>query len=221
MTNAPLPPRAQRPREPILKAPPATIALALLLAAIYLVMQLLSPALRQELYVTFGFYPLRVTLALEGQADVLSAAWTLLSYGFLHSDTVHVIMNGAFLLAFGTPVERRYGAFAFLAFFLLCVLGGSLAVLLLAFSPEDHRVLVIGASAGVYGLMALAFTLAPRLSNQLSRVILIVVAVELVMNLALSNGFLGGRNVSWQGHAGGFVTGLALGWVLRVTGRRT
>ena len=44
---------------------------------------------------------------------------------FLHADWMHLVLNMAFLLAFGSAVGRRMGAIQFLLLYLLCGLAAA------------------------------------------------------------------------------------------------
>jgi|SRR5579884_332106 membrane associated rhomboid family serine protease len=92
----------------------------------------------------FGFVPLRA----------LAQPWTFLTYMFLHASFLHLAFNLLALFVFGPSVEERMGGGRFLAYYLLCGLGGAvLSFALMQLRPVD---LVVGASAAVYGVM-LAF----------------------------------------------------------------
>ena len=45
--------------------------------------------------------------------------WTLATYALLHGSWSHVIVNCIWLLAFGPPTARRFGASRFLLFFVV------------------------------------------------------------------------------------------------------
>src|SRR3989441_7531776 len=93
---------------------------------------------------TFGFVPLRA----------LAQPWTFLTYMFLHAGPLHLAFNLLALFVFGPEVEERMGGGPFLAYYLLCGLGGAvLSFVLMQFRSVE---LVIGASAAVYGVL-LAF----------------------------------------------------------------
>src|SRR6058998_3232077 len=93
---------------------------------------------------TFGFVPLRA----------LAQPWTFVTYMFLHGGPLHLAFNLLALFVFGPDVEERMGGGSFLAYYLLCGLGGAaLSFALMQFRPVE---LVIGASAAVYGVL-LAF----------------------------------------------------------------
>lgn len=93
---------------------------------------------------TWGFNPLLT----------LTRPWTAVTYLFLHAGPLHLAFNMLMLYIFGPPVEERMGGGAFLAFYLVCGLGGALFSWgLIWFSPLAT---VIGASAAIYGVL-LAF----------------------------------------------------------------
>lgn len=88
--------------------------------------------------------------AFGASAAVLQEPWRLVSAGFMHGSFAHMASNGAFGLLIGVVLfgTHRVGATCFV--WLLCSIVGIGAELLM--SPNA---LVIGASAGNYGLMGL------------------------------------------------------------------
>ena len=79
--------------------------------------------------------------------------WSFFTYALLHADWMHLGFNAVWLLAFASPVARRFGAVRFLLFFAVTVAAGALAYLLAhagALAP------MIGASAGISGMMGAA-----------------------------------------------------------------
>jgi membrane associated rhomboid family serine protease len=95
---------------------------------------------------TFGFVP----------TDALRHPWSAVSYAFLHGGFLHLLFNALLLFMFGSPVEGRLGSRSFIRLFFIAVLGGAgLSLLLL---PIGGNAPIIGASAGIFGVM-LAFVL--------------------------------------------------------------
>src|SRR2546425_82583 len=93
---------------------------------------------------TFGFVPLRA----------LAQPWSFVTYMFLHGGPLHLAFNLLALFVFGPEVEERMGGGPFLAYYLLCGLGGAgLSFVLMQFRSVE---LVIGASAAGDGVL-LAF----------------------------------------------------------------
>ena len=77
---------------------------------------------------TFAFIPARygtdlvVGGALPGGfgADL----WTFFTYAFLHADLLHLGVNLAWLLPFGTALARRFGTWRYVAFMLVVAAAG-------------------------------------------------------------------------------------------------
>lgn len=86
--------------------------------------------------------------------------WTPLTYGFLHSplNPLHLILNMVGLFFMWRGLEPRLGQLRLLQFFLLSILGGALLFLSVSFNAPKE---VIGASAGVFGLLTLFCLLYP------------------------------------------------------------
>jgi membrane associated rhomboid family serine protease len=227
-----------KPREPVFNIPTAVLAVLAALAFVHAVRVF---ALTQrddlELLLLFAFIPGRYepTLlpggALPGgwAADI----WTFVSYALLHGDWVHLGVNAAWLLAFGSPLARRLGAARFLAFFAVTAAAGAMAHLV---THTREFVPMIGASAAISGAMAGAMLFVFQPGGPLRRRIgepadyrvpamplgaalrepriLIFLGVWFGINLifGLGAGPILGENqsVAWQAHVGGFVAGLLL-----------
>ena len=88
----------------------------------------------------------------------LLAPWQWLSYSFLHGSVSHLVFNMFGLWMFGSDLERVWGARRVaLAYFASVFLGAAVQVLVSSVMGNGG-VPVIGASAGVFGLL-LAFAL--------------------------------------------------------------
>jgi membrane associated rhomboid family serine protease len=109
-------------------------------------------------------------LATAGLEDE-GAAWTLvrgdglhpvqwLTSVFMHADLEHLIGNMIFLWAFGIVVEGKLGALPFLAVYL--GIGVSQAALMQVVSLGGEQGYILGASAAIYGLLAVCLVWAPR-----------------------------------------------------------
>ncbi len=156
-----------------------------------------------------------------------AAPWTLVTYAFLHGSWEHVIVNSLWMLAFGSPVMKRFGVARFFAFF--AVTAAAAAAFHALLNPTDVAVLV-GASGAVSGLTAAAvrFAIGPGLLSGRAdwrrpaapltealrdRQVLIFVVVWFGINLLAGLGapFGGeGMRIAWEAHVGGFVAGLLL-----------
>lgn len=213
----------RRVREPVFRVPPATLILALVLTAIFLVMRfLLSPLEQDQIFARYGFLPTAFLAWLDGSGPAGPALWPLLTHLFLHLDGFHLITNVGFLLAFASPVERRLGWFAFLAVFLLCGIAGALAQTWLTIDPASRSIVLIGASGGIFGLVGAALLLTPQAGRRgnLLRIMLVLMLLNVGIGLASEVGLFGDYLIGWQAHAGGFVMGLLLAWPIRRRDRR-
>ncbi len=83
---------------------------------------------------------------------LLSAPWQLVTYSFLHANLVHIAFNMWGLYLFGADVEHVWGAPRLLFAYFAAVLTGAIAQILAA-AVFGGGGPVIGASAGVFGLM--------------------------------------------------------------------
>jgi membrane associated rhomboid family serine protease len=96
-----------------------------------------------------------LSLSLEGLRE--GKVWQLLTFQFLHAAPWpwHVLLNCFVLYFFGRSIEETLGARKFLGLYLLSgVIGGLLQVGLSALLPV-HAGLVVGASAGIRGIIAI------------------------------------------------------------------
>lgn len=141
--------------------------------------------------------------------------WTAITYMFLHADFGHIFFNMLSLFFFGPRVEDRLGGGRFLALYFVSGLFGAFTSMIL--SPN---VGLVGASAGVYGVLLGFARLWPR-AQLLIWGVIPVEARTLIIILTAVSLFMGGvgvGNVAHFAHLGGFIGG----WlVLRLTGTRT
>jgi len=100
----------------------------------------------------------KVALALSLKSDLWShpwQAWQLLTYGFVHELAIsHVLFNMFGLWLFGSDVERIYGPAEFLRIYLTTIVLAGLAWAGIT-AVNGEGALLIGASGGVMGIMAL------------------------------------------------------------------
>ena len=88
--------------------------------------------------------------------------WQLLTFQFLHASVFHLLGNLIGLWCFGRPVEGLLGRRRFaVAFFGCGVMGGILQGLLMLIFPGYYGEFVVGASAGIAGMLAIFALLDP------------------------------------------------------------
>jgi membrane associated rhomboid family serine protease len=229
-----------RRREPILNVPAVVVMLLAVLGLVHAAREWLLPEdLDRVLVWSLAFVPARYDASaltdgiLPGGAG--ADVWTFFTYALLHADWTHFGFNAIWLLAFASPVARRFGASRFLVFFAITVAAGALAYLIAhagALAP------MIGASAGISGMMGAAarFVFEPGGSLDMwrrdrsnadhvpaarllvalrnPRVITFVgiwFGLNLLFGLASVPLLVGpNQTVAWEAHVGGFLAGLLL-----------
>ncbi|QJB57309.1 rhomboid family intramembrane serine protease [Pseudodesulfovibrio sp. zrk46] len=144
----------------------------------------------------------------------------LVTYMFLHSGWLHVILNMWMLWIFGDNIEDVTGHWGFVAFYLLC---GMAAVGLHMAFEQASSVPVVGASGAVGGVMGAYIILYPH-----GRVLTLVpiVFIPLILRIPsvlflgvwflsqVTSGIISQvkdvSEVAWWAHVGGFVAGIVL-----------
>lgn len=228
--------RVDNPREPILNVPAVVLLVLAVLVATHVVRWLLSDQADQNLLLTFAFIPARYDTALDGVLPGGTGAqlWTFVTYALLHADLTHLGFNAIWLLAFGSPVARRFGVSRFLMFCVVAVAAGALAHLATHAGARDP---MIGASAAISGMMGAATRFAFQQGGSLDfwrsagsdpdripaaplavalrnpRVVAFL-AIWFGVNLVFGVGSLSfsgaDQSIAWEAHVGGFAVGLLL-----------
>jgi membrane associated rhomboid family serine protease len=191
----------------------------------YVILPLLFPLQLDDYHkppmVTWGAFTIGSAI-LEGQL------WKFLTFQFLHDSVGHLLFNSMGLYFFGPWVERWWGGRKFLLYYLLCGSGGALLFTILTWLgwvPGTAETGLIGASAGIYGILVGVAAIAPSL-----RVMLLFPPIELSMRqLALAlmvlsivfiiTGVIGNEGGE-AGHLGGFLMGYVLMTFPKLMGSR-
>lgn len=125
---------------------------------------------------------------------------------------MHLLFNGVMGLSLGILFEKAFGTRATLKFFFACGLAG--AFLYFALNPHTANP-VIGASGGISGLFGAAIILMMQ-QNRFNPAVQkftkrgpwpVVIFWGLFMLLL---GLLGGGDMAWQAHMGGYIAGVGL-----------
>jgi membrane associated rhomboid family serine protease len=167
----------------------------------------------------------QVTIPLAAGPDPIQL--TLLSSMFMHGGWLHLAGNMLFLWIFGDNVEHAIGSIAFVGFYLLAGVAGSLAQVMI--DPQSV-IPSLGASGAISGVMGAYIVLFPR--NRvlvfLFRFVVWVPALVAIGIWALFQ-FVSGigqiavteqtGGVAYMAHIGGFVVGVGAGFIARAAGR--
>jgi membrane associated rhomboid family serine protease len=143
-------------RQPIFNAPGVVVCLLTTFFAVHLLLWGLLPASENEqLVLALAFIPARIA---GGAGDLpgghVAVLTSFVTHQFVHGNLPHLLVNAAWFLAFGTPIARRTDVWRFLAFFVTCGVAGALVYLAI---NGDARVLMVGASGSISGLMGATF----------------------------------------------------------------
>lgn len=202
----------------------------------------LTPVVKGLLILNLGIYfadmlvfdfAIRNQFAFAIQSALLEfRVWEFITFQFIHGSVGHVLFNCMGLFFFGPWMERWWGPKRFLFFYLVCGVGGAVfytsLVLAGALTGSNLQTGLVGASAGIYGILVGVAVIAPSM-----RVSLLFPPVTLTMRqlalalMAISVGIIVlniGKNQGGEaGHLGGAIMGFFLmkthGWMGWIRGR--
>lgn len=221
--------------EPIFNVPFAVVLLIGLCVGVHLVRQALPVGDNAWVTALLAFIPARLgPQVLDLPGGVPARYTSFITHLFVHGDAMHLTINSAWLLAFGTPVARRTGVLRFLGLFFLCGIAGAAFYVLV---NGLIVTLLIGASGAISGLMGAAFRFLyagidagpgefstatrfaplPSLGTTLrDRRVVTSIVVWAALNVLLAMGapiLTDAGGIAWEAHLGGFLAGfLIYGW---------
>jgi len=152
-----------------------------------------------------------------GQVIYGYQVWRFITFQFLHANASHLIFNMFSLYFFGPMIEGYLGPRRYLAFYLLC--GTSGAVLFLAFwrlsmMHVETGASLIGASAGIFGVLIAAARIAPNTTVMLlfpPIPIQLKVLAWIMLGIAVLTVWQSGHNAGGEAaHLGGAALGALL-----------
>ena len=218
-------------RQNMVNLPPVIWAILAVLLAIHAGVALGGEPWRAWTNYLFAFIPARFGTPGFPQAPG-SAWWSMVTYAFLHADWAHVLINSLWLVVFSKPVEARLGWWRYLVLLLVSVIAGALASLVMHWG---QYVIMVGASAGVSGVLAAAIPLMNAKPDQRwggarplrpleilrdSRALTFTVMWLALTVITASTQYLSGTafieqtTVAWEAHLGGFVAGIIAFYLL-------
>jgi membrane associated rhomboid family serine protease len=143
--------------------------------------------------------------------------WELITFQFIHGGLTHVLFNCMGLYFFGPWLERWWGSLRFIVFYLLCGIAGAAfytLLMLLHVVPGDFQSGLVGASAGIYGILIGVAVIAPNLRVLLMFVIELSMRQLAIVLMVISTGAIlfniGGNEGGEAGHLGGAILGFIL-----------
>ena len=220
-------------REPVFNAPTAVIVLIAVLVIIHTIRLWLPVADDNYVILMLAFIPARLTEIGAGLPGGQIAGYTsLFTHALLHADWLHLTLNGAWMLAFGSLIARRCGTLNFLALFAISAIAGALLFFLVNANEMSP---LVGASGGISGMMGAAFrvlfsaielggmrelrenpNVIPRMPLQVAlfdRATMAAVGLWLAVNLIFGLGLgemMQSGEIAWEAHVGGFLFGFLL-----------
>jgi len=170
------------------------------------VLDLLSPK-------TQGVGQLTLRLALFPSAVLHGEWWRLVTYGFVHANWYHILVNSIALFQAGDFVEYVYGSRRYALIYSVALAGGGFAAYTATVGSPVFTLGASGAIMGIFGAMVvLAFRLPPLRAELLRAAIVPVI-------LTLGIGFFT-TGISNAAHIGGLVSGIIIASLLTpVNGR--
>lgn len=131
----------------------------------------LQMVLGQGMFAWFALWP---SDWLAGGSPTLATLWQLVSYSFLHGGLTHLALNMFALWMFGPAVEYRWGARGMAQAYFTSVVTGALAQIVVGAAITHSNAPVVGASAGVFGLLLTFALLFPE-----RRIVLLIPPIPL------------------------------------------
>ena len=188
--------------------PPIVLRLLIVLATVQLIRTVLPPDLDSMLIFFLGFDLFR-----SGQFDPLWLYGAVTSV-FVHGGWWHLLANALWIVVVSPQIFPHFYGRRFVAFF---ILSGTAGALVHAGLNWGESAILVGASGAVFGLLgAGAFVLIrgqDGFSNPSGKDILQYVLLMMIVNVGYA--LLGGGNISWEAHVGGFFAGMALFLLMR------
>ena len=138
--------------------PPVTRALILANVAIFGAQALLG----DRFVAAFALWPLGSASVLGPESGAGFNLWQLVTYAFLHGNTLHLFFNMFALYMFGGEIERVFGPRRYLQYYFVTVIVAAITQLVVSGVGSATPYPTVGASGGVFGLLLAFGMLFPR-----------------------------------------------------------
>ena len=213
MQNTPI----RNKREPFFNnVPPGVLILGGVIGGIELFLQIFGLEWRSAAFLFLAFFPLDFGAPYK-ELFFAQNFVMFFSYSFLHGNFFHMIINVAIFFALGKQIEEQLGAVNLILIFISTSIAGAAAYQILS---SGSSVPMVGASGGVFGFFGFIkgkeliyrirhnLTILPFLNLIFGLIILHIILVLLYPTIIPFQ-------LGWQGHLGGFVSGLILASLIR------
>ena len=213
MQNTPI----RNKREPFFNnVPPGVLILGGVIGGIELFLQIFGLEWRSAAFLFLAFFPLDFGAPYK-ELFFAQNFVMFFSYSFLHGNFFHMIINVAIFFALGKQIEEQLGAINLILIFISTSIAGAVAYQILS---SGNLVPMVGASGGVFGLFG--FIKGKELIYRVRHNLTILPFLNLIFGLILLHIILVllyptiiPFQIGWQGHLGGFVSGLILASLVR------
>jgi membrane associated rhomboid family serine protease len=138
--------------------PPVTRALIVANIAVFGLQLLLG----DRFIVPFALWPLGSAAVLGPESGAGFNLWQLVTYAFLHGNTLHLFFNMFALYMFGGEIERAFGPRRYFQYYFVAVIVAALTQLAVSGIAAAAPYPTVGASGGVFGLLLAFGMLFPR-----------------------------------------------------------
>ncbi len=178
--------------------PKGTFYTSIVLVMISLLINGYSLLFETDIFSTAIFFGAYYKIFISAHFEI----FRFLTYGLIHTDIFHLLMNVYALINLGNFMERIYGYQKFLITLATGIVMGALFVYV-----AQGNILLVGISAGLYAILGVLFVYLyetglikqPQIQAQIWRMVMINIFINFV------------PQVSVIGHLGGLVAGLLLG----------
>jgi membrane associated rhomboid family serine protease len=133
--------------------------------------------------------------------------WRLFTAAFLHASLIHLGLNMLALYWLGSVVEMFLGPVRYLALYVVAGLAGSAGALIV-----DPTQPTVGASGAIFGILGALLIIEYQQTGQLAGQAMSLIVINLVFSFAIPN-------ISYGGHIGGLIGGIAAALALSRFGR--
>jgi membrane associated rhomboid family serine protease len=143
------------------------------------------------------------------KSTIFLQPWRYITYQFLHDGFSHIFFNMLILFFFGPMFEMQWGSKRFIRFYLICGAAGGILYALLVATGALGPGWLVGASGAIYGLLAAAAVMYPRMKVYVFGIFPMPMAVMALLLVAWSVfRFIGGENAGGEAaHLAGLAAG--------------